>query len=99
MIIRITEHAATVHETDDLTRMHVECHSDASAADSALRRAGLGYVIGAENAVLDAAAVRSHCADPTPDWEQRWTAMITYATAKGWTRDEGRSIVAHIEKP
>jgi len=99
MIIRISELEATVHETDDLTRLHIECSSDNTAADGALRRSGLGYVIGADQAVLDAAAIRSRCTDPTPDWERRWDAMITYATTKGWTRDSGRSIVAHIETP
>ncbi|OYD70378.1 hypothetical protein [Rhodococcus sp. OK302] len=97
MIIRISDLEVTVHESDDLNRMHVESDSDHIAIDTALRSSGLGH-LGEENSVvLDTAALRSRCTDPTPDWERRWAAMMDYATKKGWTRDGGRSIVAHIE--
>lgn len=97
MIIRISDLEVTVHERDDLNRMHLESDSDHTAVDTALRNSGLGHMGEENNVVLDAAALRSRCTDPTPDWERRWAAMIDYATTKGWTRDDGRSIVAHIE--
>ncbi|ROZ50262.1 hypothetical protein EEB13_10705 [Rhodococcus sp. WS3] len=99
MIIRISDLEVTVQESDDLNRMHVESDSDHTAVDTALRNSGLGHMGEENNVVLDAEALRSRCTDSTPDWERRWAAMMDYATKKGWTRDDGQGIVAHIESP
>lgn len=47
---------------------------------------------------LDIAAARTAGAEHAGDgWVERFDAMITYATAKGWTDEDASHVRAHVE--
>ena len=89
-----------VVDVDDLSRLHLalgEVTDD--EADEALRSAGLGRILDAENGLLDAGALRSAARAEASggDWEQRFEDMLGQARDKGWVADDGGSLRVHIE--
>jgi hypothetical protein len=92
MIVRSTDQGPEVVEADDLQRLHVEL---APGHDLG----GLGVIDG-DHAWLDLAALRRAgvAASATTDWNDRFSAMIEYATTKGWVDPERAAVRAHIER-
>ncbi len=89
-----------VVDADDLGRLHLALGAVTDEeADRALRDAGLGRMTGADNGVLDVAALRA-AAQPqsdAADWAQRWDAMLDYARGRGWLSEDGASVQVHVE--
>jgi hypothetical protein len=55
-------------------------------------------VRGAEHAYVSADTLRALAGERAadPDWAQQFTAMVDYATSKGWVGDDG-ALRAHVE--
>jgi hypothetical protein len=92
MIIRSTDGEPEVLDADDLQRLHVEL-----TPGHGLGR--LGEIDGdhawlAIDALRRAGAVSAS----SPDWADRFDAMIDYAAGKGWLDPSGASVRAHIER-
>ena len=89
-----------VVHVDDLSRLHLALGEVTDEeADQVLRDAGLGRLQDADTGFVDVAALRA-AAEPrssTPDWAQRWDAMLAYAGGKGWLTDDGSALQVHIE--
>ena len=99
MIVELGAESAHVLDADNCRSLHVVTSLPRSDVDVALRRAELGY--GGSDGLpnLDISALHS-LARPestSPDWEANWSAMISFATGKGWVSADGSSVRAHIE--
>lgn len=102
MIVVASTDGVGVVDVADLTRLHVETDLDRAETDVALRGAGLGRVDETGEAHLLTAALRLSALDQLspddlPAWESSWGRMLQYASSKGWTREEGDVVVAHLE--
>ena len=92
--------AVALAEPDDCTRFHVAVTGtgDAAAADRALRAHKAGAIDGDGEALVLVAAVRALAEGSVgPDWESKFTAMLDYASSKGWLSDDAASIRAHLQ--
>lgn len=100
MIVRLDVDGASVLEPDDCRRLHVMTTPTVSDVTAALRAAGIGRLGANGDALLDVEELRrrAHAVATAPDWADSWTAMIGYATAKGWLTPDGRHLVAHVEQ-
>ena len=98
MFIRITHDQVTLEEPDDCGRLHVEARGvDDERVVRALREQALG-ALEADDAVLDPMALKRLAADRVgADWDERFGAMVDYATGKGWVGPDGR-LQAHVER-
>jgi hypothetical protein len=89
-----------VEDVDDLTRLHLAVGALTDEdVDSALRDAGLGRLVDGETGVLDVAALRA-AAQPkatSATWAEEFDGMVTYATEKGWSADDGAGLQVHVE--
>lgn len=99
MYVRLAAHKASVEEADDLKRLSVVTALDGAQAGAELRRAGLGDLVDG-SAHLDVAALHSLAASraTTAGWQDGWETMIAYAAAKGWVSEDGRHLIAHLER-
>jgi hypothetical protein len=88
-----------VHDLDRFKALIVTKDNDLDV-DRALTAAGMGFIDPVEpdhvfiaiRAIRQAAAV----AQDDPLWEHRFRAMLDYASARGWVRDDAY-IRAHID--
>jgi hypothetical protein len=98
MFVRITPGDVTLEEADDCTRLHVDARGvDDERVGRALRDDALG-AFDADHAFLDPAALRRLAAGRVgDDWNERFGAMVDYATSKGWVAADGR-LQAHVER-
>ncbi|MGY1856561.1 hypothetical protein [Modestobacter sp. SYSU DS0290] len=88
-----------VADVEDLGRLHLALGAlTDEEADRALRAAGLGRLDGGTG-FLDVAALRTAAEREarTPDWGDRFDAMVAAAADAGWTADDGASLRAHVE--
>ena len=89
-----------VVDVEDLTRLHLAVGAlTDEEVDAALRSAGLGRLLDADNGVLDVAALRA-AAEPQAtgdDWAGRFDAMVAAAEQHGWTADDGAGLQVHVE--
>ena len=91
-----------IEEADLLTRLYVEIRK--TVEGSAVELHGALGTLGSLSADgsfawLDPSALReaARSCGVSEDWDDRYEAMLTYATSKGWVDDAGR-IRAHIEQ-
>jgi hypothetical protein len=105
MIVQVTPAGVSVHDADDCTRLSVDTALAGAELEAALRAHGAGERAGGahgggDDLLLDVAALheRARAAASAPDWESRWTAMIDYATRKGWLSADGTAVRAHVER-
>lgn len=98
MIVTFGQDALRVVEPDDCTRLSVTTTLPLPELDAALRASGLGRLDG-EAALLDVDVLRARARElaTLPDWDDRWQAMLDYATGKGWVSEDGRDVRAHVE--
>jgi hypothetical protein len=91
---------ARVVDVDDLGRLHLALGevTDEEASE-VLERAGLGRLQDAETAFLDAAALRAaaEAGATSPDWADRWEALVAGAREKGWVSEDGASLQVQVE--
>lgn len=83
---------------DDFGRFHVEARGEGgmAALARALERSGAGRVE-APSAVIDVGWVRDRAAGRRgPNWSEGFSGMLAFAAAKGWLRDGGTGIEAHV---
>lgn len=99
MIVRLDATSVSITEADDCRRLHVATTLAAPDIDDALRASGIGRRGDGGDALLDVARLHglAKAAATADDWDDNWSAMIGYATTKGWVTDEGRTVAAHIE--
>lgn len=99
MYIVVTAAGVHVGAPDDCTSLDVRAAPGSRPSlDEALRRSLLGTWDGGTEADLDVTELRSRAAagDVSPDWAQRWEAMIVYARRKGWLSGDGTTVRAHV---
>ena len=99
MIVHLDAGAVVVGEPNDCTRLHVSTALDPSAVDEALRCSDTGHLRedGTALLVLDTLRARARAAVESPDWDDRWQAMVGYAAAKGWLSPDRTHVEAHVE--
>ena len=86
---------ASVEDPGNLRQLHAEFRRvNDNAAAAALAAAGLGTVDG-DHAWLDAGALRA-AGDGSAAWATGFDGMLTYAASKGWSREDGARVRAHI---
>jgi hypothetical protein len=99
--INLLARSVTLTEPDDFERFSavVVGAGTADALSSVLRQSRLGRIHpDGAHVVVDPAALRAMAGDTaTPEWEEGFEAMQTYAAGKGWVEEDG-GILAHIER-
>jgi hypothetical protein len=98
MFVRVTKDEVTLEEPDDCGRLHVEASGvDDERVKEALRDDALG-ALEHDHALLDPIGLRRLAAGRVgDDWDERFGAMVDYATRKGWVGSDGR-LQAHLER-
>ena len=89
----------SISEPDDCRRLHVATDLPPADVDAALRGTGIGRLGDTGDALLDVAELhsRARAVATAQSWDADWTAMIGYATTKGWVSDDGATVTAHVE--
>lgn len=95
MIVVVSQDGVDLEQPDDCTAFHLVGREvgpdEVSGAVS-----GIGYFEG-EHAWIEPEVVRTLAEGRVPDdWDDRFDAMVSYASGKGWVDTEGR-IRAHVE--
>jgi len=108
MFVEIRNGAPSVHEAADLKSLSVVVH-DGADVEVGLHEFGAvaegGAYVWLQIDVLKAAAAATMPAHEhaeqadMAEWAKGFDGMIAYATSKGWTSADGRSVRAHIESP
>lgn len=100
MIVTLATDGLLVQDADDCRRLHLETALDDDALRVALRGTGTGELAPDGDAWLDLATLRARAqlAASAPDWAQRWSAMIDYATREGWVSPDGRAVQVHVQR-
>lgn len=99
MYVTVTAAGVRLGAADDCSALDVRVDADIRPSlDETLRRAQLGSWGGGAEAELHVAELRARAAagDVSPDWAQRWSAMIAYAARSGWLSDDGTIVRAHV---
>ena len=96
MFVRIAiNQVVSLHEVDDLGRLHVEVAGlDPRALESAVRHHRLGRVHDGSEIDLRVATLRQLAGDRDEQWLAAFTRMLDYAESKGWMTD-GEYVRAH----
>jgi hypothetical protein len=99
VIVQLHAGSVSIEEPDDCRRLHVATDLPPADVDAALRFAGIGRLAETGDALLDVAELhsRARAVATAESWDADWTAMIGYATTKGWVGDDGRTVTAHVE--
>jgi hypothetical protein len=86
-------------EPDDCKRFHVAVHGgDRARLAESLTATGVGCLDESGDAYIEAAAVRQLASGRVSSaWEADFSAMLAYASTKGWLSDTGNAIRAHVE--
>lgn len=95
----------TVQEPGDFSRLSIVANvgSAPAAVVDVLLSSGLAVTGSTPDAIkLDVAAFRDTAraalaADPTPEWERDFDAMLDYAQRKGWYHPDTGAVAAHLE--
>jgi hypothetical protein len=100
VIVRIEDDGAVVRDAEDWGRLRLETDLDAAALRVALAATGTGALEDADTAWLDLAVLRScaQLAATSPDWAQRWAAMVEHVTRAGLLSADGRSVRVPVER-
>lgn len=93
--------AVALDEPADCGRFHLAVTGDdEAAARDALASTRTGRLVDRDNAVVAVDAVRRMAQGRVGNgWESDFTAMLAYASGKGWLTDDGAGIRAHCEWP
>jgi hypothetical protein len=101
MIITISPDRCAVVDADDCTRLHATAAGlDDADAGAALHRANLGGP-GDPNHVwlsIDGLRATARTGASSPDWDERFDAMISFARARGWLDATEKQVAAHLER-
>jgi hypothetical protein len=97
--VLVVDGSTDVREADDCTSLEVRVATNGVAGVSAaLTASGLGRWDGGTE--VDLAVGRLHAlaqaTATTPDWEQRWVAMLAYAARSGWLSADETTVRAHV---
>jgi hypothetical protein len=89
MFVRIaSDQAVSLHEVNDLRRLHVEISGlDESALQSAVRQHDLGRLNDEGDIDLRVATLRHLAGDQDEQWATAFADMLSYARSKGWMTD------------
>ncbi len=87
----------SLRDADDCQRFHLAATAlTLDDVGAALLGKGAGVVDG-EHAYIETAALRQMSTGlVSPGWDERFAAMLEYASSKGWIDDRGR-VQAHFE--
>lgn len=101
MFVDVTEHGVRVGDAGNLRSLSVRV-SEGVDAHSAIAPVGVLDADGTHAwLVIDALrtlALGSVAADEHDDWNDGFSAMVAYATSKGWTSADQRALRAHLEQ-
>lgn len=97
--------APTVREPEDLKRLSVVASSRLELAEVTASLRAVGLARGSaeqERLTIDASMLRALASDallaePTPQWQSGFDAMLAYAESKGWYRVDTGIVEAHID--
>jgi hypothetical protein len=93
--VLVSPDGVELEEPDDCSRFHV-VGRDVGPDEVAGALSGFGEVEG-EHAWIEQETVRTLAEGRVADdWDDRFDAMLEYASSKGWVDEEGR-VQAHIE--
>jgi hypothetical protein len=101
VIVVLSPDQAQVTEADDLGRLHVSTALQPAEVERALQESGIGTKVENGRALLavdvlhDLAAAAASAT--TPQWEQGWEKMLSFARSHQWVTDDGRGVWAHVE--
>jgi hypothetical protein len=89
MFVRIaSDQTASLHEMNDLRRLHVEVVGlDESAVQSAVRQHDLGRVHDDGDIDLRVATLPQLAGDQDEQWLTAFADMLSHARSKGWMTD------------
>lgn len=97
MVVVVNADVVRLDEPDDCGAFKVVVESGTGAGVSEAL-AEVGRLADRETAWIGADAVRALAAGRVgPDWEDKFAAMVGYASTKGWLSEDGTEIQAHIE--
>ena len=98
MFVRVAGNLrVTLEEPQDLKRFHVEIPRAVEPEAAARALAGIGRLVGEDNAWVSESAVRALPGAPSDAaWRQGWDKMISYAAKSGWIDPTSNEIKAHI---
>ena len=83
----------------DLTRLSVHAAAEDSPQniDASLQQSRLG-LLRDEHALLDVEELRNRGPADDPTWATSYRAMVEFAVSRSWSADDGRYLIAHIER-
>jgi hypothetical protein len=94
--------AVSLEEPENCKQFHVVLSGDGddAAVGSALDSAGVGRAsVNPGHVYVNVDAVRTWAEGRVPaGWDDDFSAMLGYASSKGWLDESGAAIEAHIER-
>jgi hypothetical protein len=100
IVVDLAEERVVLTQPGDFTRLSVTVAGEGASEALAwvVEGTGLGRLQpGGEQVAIDPTALRALAgAAATPEWDEGFAAMCTYAAGKGWLEADG-AILAHIE--
>jgi hypothetical protein len=99
VIVVLSEAQAQVMEADDLGRLHVSTALQPGDVERALQESGIGTTVENGHAMLTVNVLHALAAQAAtaPDWDEGWTAMLSFARSRGWITGDDRGVWAHVE--
>ena len=99
MFVEVTASGVHVGEPYAFGTFDVRAPKDCAeeAIGTALGAAGLGTLRDGL-AYLDGAELERRCPQDDPAWSEGFANMFRYAQTRGWTGDDGRALLAHVER-
>lgn len=99
MFVEVTASGVHVREPFVFDKFDVRAPKgvDDAAIDAALGAAGLGSLRDGQ-AFIEVAELTRLCPQNDPAWSADFAAMFRYADTQGWTGDDGRVLLAHVER-
>lgn len=95
MYVRIVADTSSVEDLENLRALDVRADgATPTQVAAALASARLGTLDG-DHAWLSIAALKSAGSGRGAEWDRDFDAMISYASSRGWTSDEG-TVRAHL---
>lgn len=99
MIVVLSQHQPQITEADDLGRLHVSTALQPGEVESALHESGIGTKVENGRALLNVDVLRALAAKSatTPQWDEGWEKMLSFARRHQWVTNDGHGVWAHIE--
>jgi len=99
VIVVLSQHQAQVTEADNLGRLHVSTALQPGEVERALQESGVGTKVENGRALLTVDVLRALAAASatTPQWDEGWEKMLSFARSHQWVTNDGHGVWAHVE--